>query len=221
LQRQAAGLALRIAIFSFPTWRNSMSLLRKSGIAMVCVCALALGRFAAAEDKKVDLKVGDSAPAFEAKDDQGNSWQSAEHVGKKIVVVYFYPADMTGGCTKQACAFRDDSQKLSDKGVEVVGVSGDSVGNHQVFKKSHNLNFTLLADENGAVAKKFGVPLGKGGTFKTKDGDGNAVELTRGVTIQRWTFVIDKDGKIIHKNTKVNAAKDSQAILGLIEKQGK
>ena len=79
----------------------------------------------------------------------------------------------------------------------------------------------ILADENGAVAKKFGVPLSKGGTFKTKDADGNPVELTRGVTAQRWTFVIDKDGKIVHKNTKVNAAKDSQAILSLIEKQEK
>jgi peroxiredoxin Q/BCP len=185
------------------------------------VCALAAGRLLSAEDKKADLKVGDAAPEFEAKDDQGNAWKSSEHVGKKIMVVYFYPADMTGGCTKQACGFRDDSKTLADKGVEVVGVSGDSVSNHQVFKKAHNLTFTLLADEDGTVAKKFGVPVGKGGSFKTKDADGNPVELTRGVTIQRWTFVVGKDGKIIHKNNKVKAAEDSKAILDLIEKQEK
>jgi peroxiredoxin Q/BCP len=198
-----------------------MSLWRSTSLAVTCLCALTAARLLAAEDKKVALKVGDAAPEFEAKDDQGNTWKSADHVGKKIMVVYFYPADMTPGCTKQACGFRDDSKALTDKGVEVVGISGDSVSNHQVFKKAHNLTFTLLADEDGMLAKKFGVPAGKGGTFKTKDVDGNPLELTRGVTIQRWTFVIGKDGKILHKNNKVKAAEDSKAILDLIEKQEK
>ena len=70
-----------------------------------------------------ELKVGDNAPVFESVDDQGKPWKSVDHVGKKILVVYFYPADLTGGCTKQACAFRDDHEKLTAKGVEVVGVS--------------------------------------------------------------------------------------------------
>src|SRR5581483_1290619 len=100
-------------------------------------------------------------------------WKSSDHVGKKILVVYFYPADLTSGCTKQACGFRDDMKKLTEKGVEVVGVSGDSVKNHQIFKKVHDLNFTLLADEDGSIAKKFGVPVGKGGTAKVKDEKGN------------------------------------------------
>src|SRR5262249_45122636 len=142
----------------------------------------------------VNLKVGDKAPSFEATDDTGKAWKSDDMVGKKILVVYFYPADLTGGCTKQACAYRDDMEKLSGKGVEVVGVSGDSVKNHQVFKEVKKLNFTLLADEAGDVAKKFGVPVGKGGTFKTKDAQGNDVTLERKVTIPRWTFVIGKDG---------------------------
>ena len=100
----------------------------------------------------------------------------------------------------------------------VVGVSGDSVKNHQLFKKVHKLNFGLLADEDGAVAKKFGVPLSKGNTFKFKDADGTVTELVRGVTAARWTFVIDKKGKIAYKNTAVNAPEDSKTILGVVEK---
>ena len=105
---------------------------------------------------------------------------------------------------------------LADKDVEVIGVSGDSVENHQIFKKAEDLNFTLLADEDGAVAKKFGVPLGPGGTVTVKV-DGKEHKLTRGVTAKRWTFVIDKDGKIAQKNTNVNAAEDSKAILKVVE----
>ena len=166
-----------------------------------------------------EVKVGYPAPAFQATDDQGNTWKSSDHVGKKILVVYFYPADLTGGCTKQACSYRDDMSKLTEKGVEVVGISGDSAKNHEVFKKVEKLNFTLLADEDGSVAKKFGVPVGKGGDFNTKDAEGNPIKLMRGVTTQRWTFVINKDGKIIYKNIKVNPAQDSKQILEVIEKQ--
>jgi len=162
------------------------------------------------------LEVGDNAPKFSAKDDSGEAWKSEDHVGEKILVVYFYPADLTGGCTKQACGFRDDMNKLKEKGVEVVGVSGDSVRNHQLFKQVHDLNFTLLADEDGEVAKKFGVPLRKGGSI-TREIDGVEETLTRGVTASRWTFVIDKDGKIAAKNTNVKAADDSKAILETVE----
>jgi peroxiredoxin Q/BCP len=192
-------------------------------VARMGLAALVLGVFGllagigSAADDKTDLKVGDKAPVFTSTDDQGKEWKSTDHVGKKVVVVYFYPADLTGGCTKQACGFRDDAKKLADKGIEVIGVSGDSVKNHQLFKKVHKLNFTLLADEDGAVAKKFGVPLTAGGTFKFK-GDGGEIELKRGVTAKRWTFVIDKDGKIAHKNTDVKAAEDSKQILEKLEK---
>ncbi len=165
-----------------------------------------------------DLKVGDAAPSFTVKDDSGADWKSAEHVGKKIVVVYFYPADMTGGCTKQACGFRDDMAKLSSKEVEVVGVSGDSVRNHQLFKKAHELNFALLADTDGKVAEKFGVPVTAGEKTVKATIDGKEESLTRSVTTARWTFVIDKQGKIAQKNTSVKAAEDSKAILELIEK---
>ena len=170
-----------------------------------------------ADADQTQVKVGDKAPVFEAKDDTGKTWKSSDRVGKKVLVVYFYPADMTPGCTKQACGFRDDMKKLTGKDVEVVGVSGDSVRNHQLFKKVYDLNFTLLADEDGAVAKKFGVPLGKGRSI-TRTIGGKEEVLTRGVTAVRWTFVIDQKGLIVLKNTKVKAAKDSKAILKAVEK---
>ena len=195
-----------------------MRLARMPIFAVLSAGLLATAGVRAADEPKTELKVGDKAPAFEAKDDKGKDWKLSDHVGKHILVVYFYPADMTGGCTKQACGFRDDSTTLAEKGVEVVGISGDSVKNHKVFKKVHMLGFTLLADEEGAVAKKFGVPVNPGGDFKTKDADGNEITLTRGVTIQRWTFIIGKDGKIAHIDTKVNAAADSGHVLEAVEK---
>ncbi len=198
-------------------------------IALVCLVialALAVGVRAVADDKQPGVSVGDAAPTFESTDDNGKAWKSSDHVGKKIVVVYFYPADMTGGCTKQACSFRDDMKALNDKDVEVIGVSGDSVKNHQFFKTYHKLNYTLLADEQGDVAKKFGVPFSEGKTFAPKDKDGNAlkdkdgnpVELKTGVRAERWTFVIGKDGKVASKEKVTDPEKDSKKVLEVIEK---
>jgi peroxiredoxin Q/BCP len=170
--------------------------------------------------EKGGLKAGDPAPKFESIDDQGKPWKSEDHVGKHVVVVYFYPADCTGGCTKQARGFRDDMETLKKEGIEVVGVSGDSVKNHQIFKKLEKLNFTLLADEDGSVAKKFGVPTKPGAEIK-KQIDGKEEVLKRGVTAARWTFVIGKDGKILLKNTSVNAPEDSKAVLKAVEAASK
>jgi peroxiredoxin Q/BCP len=179
---------------------------------------LAVAGLAHAADKEKP-KVGDAAPTFESTDDQGKTWKSTDHVGKKVLVVYFYPADFTGGCTKQACGFRDDLKELTDKGVDVVGISGDSAKNHELFKKTHKLGFTLLADEDGTIAKKFGVPVGAGGKVKAKDLDGNDLgEIKRGVTISRWTFIIDKDGKVAYVDDNVKAASDSKTILAAVEK---
>jgi peroxiredoxin Q/BCP len=108
-------------------------------------------------------------------------------------------------------------KSFADKDVEVLGVSGDTVQAQEAFKKAQKLNFALLADEKGEVAKAFGVPTSKGGTVKAKVDDKD-VEFTRGVTIKRWTFVIDKAGKIAYKNPEVKAAEDSKAVLAAIEK---
>lgn len=165
--------------------------------------------------QSAELTIGQAVPEFSALDDQGKSWKLSEHTGEKFLVVYFYPADMTGGCTKQACGFRDDSGKLQELNAEVVGVSGDSVENHQLFKSVHQLNFTLLSDSEGSVAKVFGVSTRPGGSIKRVI-EGKSVTLTRSVTTNRWTFVIAPDGSLIYKNTKVNAAKDSEEIIKLL-----
>ncbi len=169
-----------------------------------------------AAEESVELKVGDAAPQFSAKTDAGETWNSKDHAAK-TVVVYFYPAAMTGGCTKQACAYRDDLAKLAEQDVEVVGVSGDEVDGLALFKKAESLNFNLLSDPDGAVAKKFGVPLGEGGEIQ-KTVDGQAHTLKRGVSAKRWTFVI-KDGKVVYKNTAVDAAGDSKAVQAFLAKQ--
>ncbi|MCA8996124.1 MAG: peroxiredoxin [Planctomycetaceae bacterium] len=166
----------------------------------------------------ISLNIGDKAPEFTVQDDMGSDWKSSDHFGKKIVVVYFYPADMTGGCTKQACGFRDDMSKLQDMGVEVVGVSGDTVRNHQLFKKAHDLNFTLLADPQGTVANAFGVPFTAGEKSVKAVIDGKEETLTRGGTSKRWTFVVGPNGKIAYKNEQVKAAEDSQTIAGVVNK---
>jgi thioredoxin-dependent peroxiredoxin len=190
------------------------------GLAALVLGAFAVSGAVRAEEKaNVDLKVGDKAPTFEATDDQGKTWKSDDHVGKKIVVVYFYPADFTGGCTKEACAFRDEGKKPTDKGIEVIGVSGDSAKNHELFKKHHKLDFTLLADEDGAIAKKFGVPVSKGGEVTVKDLDN--LTIKQGVRAERWTIIIGKDGKVISREKVKDAGAEAKHVLDVLDKDGK
>jgi thioredoxin-dependent peroxiredoxin len=190
------------------------------------VFATALGLFASsttladdpkADDKKGELKVGDKAPGFCLRDDQDRPWKSADHFGKKWVVIYFYPGDFTPGCTAQANAFKDAMIKLAEQGVEVIGVSGDLVDTHAKFKKAEQLNFALLSDGHGTVARKFGVPFGKGATVKVKakTPDKEGFEFERPGTAGRWTFVIGPDGTVAYKNTKVTPA-DAKAVSEFI-----
>jgi peroxiredoxin Q/BCP len=190
----------------------------RAGLSSAFLVAIAMTASLSAEDAKkpVDLKVGDPAPEFTAKDDTGKDWKSSDHFGKKLVVVYFYPADTTGGCTKQACGFRDNLSKLADAGVEVVGVSGDSVRNHQLFKKKESLNFALLADESGEIAEKFGVPVTREEKAVKATIDGKEETLVTKVRSKRWTFIV-KDGKIAYKNTEVKAAEDPQTVLEAVK----
>lgn len=168
------------------------------------------------EAEPVVLNVGDEAPEFEARDDADEEWKSIDHVGKKILVVYFYPADTTGGCTAQACGYRDALADLEEQGVEVIGVSGDTVESHKIFKDAEDLNFTLLSDYDGKIAHAFGVKTAPGGTVKFKTEDGKELELIRGITAMRWTFVIDEEGHIAYKNEKVDHAKDPSEVLKVI-----
>ena len=160
-------------------------------------------------------KVSYDAPAVSGVNQDGATVNFADVYKKGPTVVFFYPKADTPGCTKQACGFRDDMTGLKDKGIEVVGVSGDSVRNHQLFKKVHDLNFTLLADEDGSVAKAFDVPLRAGGEI-TRQIDGEDFVLKRGVTAERWTIIVDKEGKVARRYKVKDAAGDSQNILKAI-----
>ena len=120
------------------------------------------------------------------------------------------------GCTAQAKAFQEAMGKLAEKGVEVVGVSGDSVATHDLFRKAQKLSFTLLADPAGAAAKQFGVPFGPGAAVKAKGADGKAFEFQREGTAARWTYLVGKDGKIAYKNAKVTPADDAKTIAAFI-----
>jgi len=162
------------------------------------------------------LEVGDKAPAFSTKDDAGKVWKSEDHVGKKNIIVYFYPAAMTGGCTKQACSYRDASKDLAKLDAVVVAVSGDHVEALKYFKINDNLNFPLLSDASGDISKAFGVPTRKGGKL-IREVEGKKVTLVRDNTPSRWTFVIGKNGKVIYKNTKVNPTKDLAEVSKAIQ----
>src|SRR6185369_11387333 len=96
-------------------------------------------------------KVGDKAPLIEGQEQDGKSFKLDDFVGKKIVLLYFYPKDDTPGCTKQACGLRDRMSELKKDNVEVVGVSMDNAESHKKFIAKHNLNFPLLADSEGKI----------------------------------------------------------------------
>jgi peroxiredoxin Q/BCP len=170
-----------------------------------------------AGDEDVILNVGDKAPDIILNDQDGNLWKLSEHLGKKNIVIYFYPAAMTGGCTAQACSYRDSKSKLDEQNIIVVGVSSDAVSGLKVFQQAHQLNFDLLSDVTGDIARRYGVPLGEGNTFQKKVGD-KEVSLERSYTAYRWTFMIDKEGKISYKDTEVNASEDSNNILDFFKK---
>ena len=104
------------------------------------------------------VQVGDIIPHFSALDTNGNTFDSATIVGKKPLVIYFYPKDNTPGCTAQACSFRDQYEDFLDLGAEVIGVSSDSVISHQKFTAQYQLPFVLLSDTDKKIRNLFGVP---------------------------------------------------------------
>lgn len=104
------------------------------------------------------IQVGDKIPNFKAIDTNGEIFESDAVVGKKAVVVYFYPKDDTRVCTEQACSFRDQYEDFKALGAEVIGVSGDSVRSHQKFASRYQLPFVLLSDSDKKLRKLFGVP---------------------------------------------------------------
>lgn len=162
-----------------------------------------------------ELKIGEKVPEFSGIDDTGANWKSST-VKSDFLVVYFYPAAMTGGCTAQACAYRDDKATFDKLGATIIGISGDEVKNLKQFKEAEQLNFPLISDSKGDISKTFGVPTKEGGSI-TREIAGENYLFSRGITASRWTFVLDKNRKIIYKNSEVNAAEDSKKVLEVIK----
>lgn len=123
------------------------------------------------------LQIGDIIPNFSSVDTDGNLFDSNQIIGKKAVVIYFYPKDNTHVCTVQACSFRDQYEEFKTLGAEVIGVSSDSLQSHQKFASRYKLPFILLSDADKKLRKLFGVP-------------NDLLGLLPG----RVTYVADKDG---------------------------
>jgi peroxiredoxin Q/BCP len=124
------------------------------------------------------VKVGDKAPDFTLPSQMGDNVTLSEFIGKKNIVLYFYPKDESPGCTKEACSFRDSYEELTSLGAEVLGVSGQSVESHKSFATHYGLPFILLSDEDNKVRKLYGVPS------------------TMGIIPGRVTYIIDKKGVV-------------------------
>jgi peroxiredoxin Q/BCP len=186
--------------------------------------AVAQGKGKGKNKKKVEpnvelkVKVGDTAPAFESVDESGKPFKSSDLVGKKVVVLYFYAADFTGTGAAQARGFQEEMENLDSRGALVVGVSGDSVSTHKLFKAYYNLPFTLLADEKGDLAKLFGVPVKDGGKSPTINEKKEKGSADRGVTIESWTLVIDKSGKIAAADKVGKAGGDAKRVAEIVGK---
>ncbi len=165
------------------------------------------------------VKVGDMAPAFESVDESGKTFKSSSVVGKEMVVLFFYPADFAGGGSAQVCGYRDDIEKLANKGVTVIGVSGDSAETHKLFKAHHKLPFTLLADEKAEIANLFGIPntVGKGKATAINE-NGKKIDVFRSATIQRYTIVIDKAGKVAAIDAVSDSAADAKRVAEFVKK---
>jgi len=133
-------------------------------------------------------KVGDTAPLFSGQDQDGKTVALADWIGKKVVLLYFYPKDFTSGCTKEACGFRDRMGDLQKDNVEVVGVSFDSAKSHQDFTAKYKLNFPLLADPDGKIVDLYGVRM-------------DHLDMAH-----RVSFLIGLDGKIVHITDAGNPA---------------
>ena len=149
-------------------------------------------------------KAGDTAPLFQGVNQDGKDFKLADLIGKKIVLLYFYPKDDTPGCTKEACGLRDRMGELQTNNVAVVGVSHDSVESHKKFAEKYHLNFTLVADPKDKIIKLYDVKMPIVGMAK------------------RVSFLINLDGKIVHvtdsMNPQVHFDEMKQAIAALNKK---
>ena len=147
------------------------------------------------------LSVGDQAPEFTLQSDDRGEVSLEELLEEGNLVLYFYPKDMTPGCTTEACDFRDHLETFGEKGWKIAGVSPDDVDSHEEFRDQYDLNFTLLADPDHEVAEAYGV-------YREKTSFGNTYE-----GIVRSTFLIEQDGTITQIEDNVQATGHVNRLL--------
>ena len=152
------------------------------------------------------IQQGTKAPNFTLNDKDGNAVSLSDFLGKKVVL-YFYPKDNTPGCTRQACAFANQYDALTSRGVEVIGISRDSAESHSKFALKYTLPHVLLSDPELEVIKTYGV-------WQEKKLYG---KLSLGVV--RTTYVIDENGYIIHVMPKVKPDTNAQDIIEFLDKK--
>lgn len=150
-----------------------------------------------------DLNVGAMAPEFTAITESGETVTLRDYRGKRVVI-YFYPKDDTPGCTTQACGFRDNYPVIEEKNAVVLGVSPDSAKSHTKFKTKFNLPFTLLVDEDHAIAEAYGVWVEKSMYGKKYLG------------IERSHFVIDEEGRIVEAKVKIKPEESVASALAAL-----
>ncbi len=154
-----------------------------------------------AQSPGLKLKAGDAAPLVTGANQDGKEWKLADAAGKKVVLLYFYPKDETPGCTKEACGLRDSMADLQKSDVAVIGVSFDSAESHKSFIAKHGLNFPLLADTEGKIADAYGV------------------RMPDKARARRVSFLIGKDGKILHitdsPQAEIHLAEMKEAVAKL------
>ena len=149
------------------------------------------------------LEKGTKAPEFSLPDENGEIRNLSDYKGKKLIL-YFYPRDNTPGCTKQACGFANLYPQFSEKDVEIIGISKDSVASHKKFKEKYSLPFTILSDTELKIIQAYDVWKEKKLYGKTSMG------------IVRTTYLIDENGVIIKAMDKVKAAENPEEMLGLL-----
>jgi len=152
-------------------------------------------------EKMNQLALGNSVPNFELVDQHGSLFSLESVLGKKNLVIYFYPKDDSPGCTKEACSFRDQFEVFADVDALIIGISAQTVESHLQFAKKHRLNYTLLSDKGNKVRKLFGVPS-------------NFLGLIPG----RVTYVINKQGKVAFIfNSQIQAEKHVDEALRILQ----
>ena len=149
------------------------------------------------------LEVGTKAPDFKLQDQNGTEHSLSDYAGQKVIL-YFYPKDITSGCTKQACGFAERYPLFREKCAVILGVSKDSVASHKKFEEKYGLPFTLLSDPDKEVIQLYDV-------WKEKKNYG---KVTMGVV--RTTYLIDENGLIIKAMDKVKAADNPEQILNAL-----